>query len=237
MVGGGHAGAVAEFLEDGQCLLVEVVGGVVVAPGLGEDAQVVVPGCLLVLIEVSVLDLPIGQFPLVIPSSNTIEDARGCLGGVVGLLDIARFAEVSITLHQVVDIRLPALGRCPVVPHPVGGCAPMTRYLVLLGGLHRRLLLAFHGRSGPPVDEPLRRGTASALQAGEERCGDQLIQEVVNRQVGGERRIWGAIRLILGGVMFHGRAENKGGGGPLDRSAEEGESHEESFRLGAEKIQ
>ena len=113
----------------------------------------------------------------------------------------------------------------------------MTRYLVLLGGLHCRLLLAFHGRSGPPVDEPLRRGTASALQAGEERCGDQLIQEIVNRQVGGERRIWGAIRLILGGVMFHGRAEDEGDGGLLDRSAEEGESHEEPLRLGAEKGQ
>jgi len=42
VVGVGHAGAVAEFLEDGQCLLVAGVGGVVVAPGLGEDAQVVV---------------------------------------------------------------------------------------------------------------------------------------------------------------------------------------------------
>ena len=95
------------------------------------------PGCLPGLIEVSVLELPIGQFPLVIPSSNTIEDVRGSLGGVVGLLDIARFAEVSIALHQVVDIRLLALGRCPVVPYPVDGCAPMTLYLVLLGGLCR----------------------------------------------------------------------------------------------------
>ena len=99
MVGGGRAGAVAEFLEDGQCLLVAGAGGVVVAPAPGEDAQLVVPGCLPVLIEVSVLELPIGQFPLVIPSSNTIEYARGCLGDVVGLLDIVRFAEVSITLH------------------------------------------------------------------------------------------------------------------------------------------
>ena len=44
VVGGGHAGAVAEFLEDGQCLLVAVVGGVVVAPGPGENAQLVVGG-------------------------------------------------------------------------------------------------------------------------------------------------------------------------------------------------
>ena len=136
VVGGGHVGAVAEFLEDGQCLLVAVVGGVVVSPGLGEDAQFMVPGCLPGLIEVSVLELPIGQFPLVIPSSNAIEDARGFLGGVVGLLDILRFAEVSITLQQILDIRLPALGRCPVVPHPVEGCAPITLCLVLLGGLH-----------------------------------------------------------------------------------------------------
>ena len=140
-----------------------------------------VPGCLPGRIEVSVLELPIGQFPLVIPSSNAIEDARGFLGGVVGLLDIARFAEVSIALHQVVDIRLPALGRCLVVPHPVGGCAPMTLCLVLRGGLCRRLLLAFQGGGGPSVDEPPWRGAVSALQAGEERCGDQLIQEVVNR--------------------------------------------------------
>ena len=42
VVGGGHAGAVAEFLEDGQCPLVVGVGGVVVAPGLGEDAQLAV---------------------------------------------------------------------------------------------------------------------------------------------------------------------------------------------------
>ena len=135
MVGGGHVGAVAEFLEDGQCPLVVGVGGVVVAPGLGEDAQVVAPGCLPGLIEVSVLELPIGQFPLVIPSSNTIEDTRGFLGGVVRLLDIARFAEVSIALHQVIDIRLLALDCCPVVPHPVGGCALMTIRIVLLGGL------------------------------------------------------------------------------------------------------
>jgi len=134
-VGVGHAGAVAEFLEDGQCLLVAGVGGVVVAPGLGEDAQFMVPGRLPGLIEVSVLELPIGQCPFVIPSSNTIEDARGFLGGVVGLLDIARFAEVSIALHQVVDSRLLALDCCPVVPHPVGGCAPMTIRIVLLGGL------------------------------------------------------------------------------------------------------
>ena len=184
-VGVGHVGAVAEFLEDGQCLLVAGVGGVVVAPTLGEDAQFMTPDCLPGLTEASVLELPIGQFPLVIPSSNTIEDARGSLGGVVGLFDIARFVEVSIALHQVVDIRFPALDRRPVVPHPVEGCAPMTLCFVLLGGLHRRLLLAFQGGGGPPVDEPLRRGTASALplQAGEERCGDQLIQEIVNRQI------------------------------------------------------
>ena len=113
----------------------------------------------------------------------------------------------------------------------------MTLYLVLLGGLHRRLLLAFHGGGGPPVDEPLRRGAVSALQTGEERCGDQLVQKVVNRQVGGERRICGAIRLVLGGVTFHGRAKNEDGGGPLDRSTEEGESHEEFLRLWTEKIQ
>ena len=185
----------------------------------------------------SVLELSICQFPLVIPSANEIEDTCSILCNVVGLFDIPRFAEVGVALQQILDIRLPALGRCLVVPHPVEGCAPMTLCLVLLGGLHRRLLLAFHGRSGPPVDEPLRRGTASALQAGEERCGYQLIQEVVNRQVGGEWRIWGAIRLILGGVTFHRRAENEDGGGPLDRSAEEGKSHEEPLRLGAEKGQ
>ena len=44
MVGGGHTCAVAQCLEDGQCLLVAGAGGVVVAPGLGEDAQLMVPG-------------------------------------------------------------------------------------------------------------------------------------------------------------------------------------------------
>ena len=115
----------------------------------------------------------------------------------------------------------------------------MTLCLVLLGGLHRQLLLAFQGGGGPPVDEPLRRGTASALplQAGEERCGDQLIQEVVNRQIGGEWRSWDAVRLFLGGVTFREHAENKGSSGSFDWSAEEGESSEKSLRLGAEKIQ
>ena len=87
------------------------------------------------------------------------------------------------------------------------------------------------------MDEPLRRRTVSILQAGEERCGDQLIQKVVNRQIGGERQIWGAIHPVLCSSAFHGRAENEDGGGPLDRSAEEGESHEEPLRLGTEKIQ
>ena len=136
VVGGGHAGAVAEFLFDGQRLLVVGVGGVVVAPGPGENAQLIVPGCLSGLTEASVLELSICQFPLVIPSANEIEDVRGSLGGVVGLFDIARFAEVGVALQQILDIRLPALGRCPVVPHPVEGCAPMTLCLVLLGGLH-----------------------------------------------------------------------------------------------------
>ena len=136
VVGGGRASAVAEFLEDGQCLLVAGAGGVVVSPALGEDAQLVVPVCLPVLIEVSVLELPIGQFPLVIPSANEIEDTRSILCNVVGLFDIPRFAEVGVALQQILDIRLPALGRCPVVPHPVEGCAPMTLCLVLLGGLH-----------------------------------------------------------------------------------------------------
>ena len=111
----------------------------------------------------------------------------------------------------------------------------MTLYLVLLGGLHRRLLLAFHGRSGPPVDEPLRRGTASALQAGEECRGDQLVQKFVNRQIGGERWSRGVIRPVLCSSAFHERAENKGSSGSFDWSAEEGESHEESLRLWTEK--
>ena len=114
VVGGDHAGAVAEFLEDGQCPLVAGVGGVVVAPAPGEHAQLVVPGCLPVLIEIeaSVLELPIGQFPLVIPSSNAIEDARGFLGGVVGLLDIARFAEVSIALNDASAPAISFAARC-----------------------------------------------------------------------------------------------------------------------------
>ena len=94
------------------------------------------PGCLPGLIEASVPELSICQYPLVIPSSNTIEDACGSPGGVVGLFDIPRFAEVGVALQQILDIRLPALVRCPVVPHPVEGCAPMTLCLVLLGGLH-----------------------------------------------------------------------------------------------------
>ena len=31
------------------------------------------------------------------------------------------------------------------------------------------------------MDEPLWRGIVSALQAGEERCGDQLVQKFINR--------------------------------------------------------
>ena len=195
------------------------------------------PDCLPSLIEASVPELSICQYPLVIPPSNKIEDACGSLGGVVGLLDIARFAEVSITLHQVIDICLLILGRCQVVPHPVEGCAPMTIRIVFLGGLRRRTFLTFQDGGGPPVNEPLRRGTASALQAGEERCGDQLVQKVVNRQISSERRSRGVIRLVRGGVTFRERTENKGSSGSFDRSAEEGESHEESLRLGAEKIQ
>ena len=38
MVSGGHVGAVAEFFEGGQCPLVLGASGVVVAPGLGEEA-------------------------------------------------------------------------------------------------------------------------------------------------------------------------------------------------------
>ena len=87
------------------------------------------------------------------------------------------------------------------------------------------------------MNEPLRRGTASALQAGEERCGDQLVQKVVNRQISSERRSRGVIRLVRGGVTFRELTENKGSSGSFDRSAEEGESHEEPLRLGAEKIQ
>ena len=211
------------------------MGGVVVAPGPGENAQLIVPGCLSGLTEASVLELSICQFPLVIPSANEIEDTRSILCNVVGLFDIPRFAEVSIALHQVVDIRFPALDRCPVVPHPVEGCAPMTLCLVLLGGLHRRLLLTLQGGGGPPVDEPLRRRAVSILQAGEECCGDQLVQKVVNRQLGGERQIWGAIRPVLCSSAFHERAENKGSSGSFDWSAEEGESHEESLRLWTEK--
>ena len=99
MVGVGHADPVAEGLEDGQCLLVAVVGGVVVAPGLGEDAQLMVPGCLSGLTEASVLELSIYQFPFVIPSPNAIEDTCGLLCGGVGLIDIPRFAEVDMALQ------------------------------------------------------------------------------------------------------------------------------------------
>ena len=42
MVNGGHDGAVAEFFEGGQCPLVLGASGVVVAPDLGEGAQLVV---------------------------------------------------------------------------------------------------------------------------------------------------------------------------------------------------
>ena len=113
----------------------------------------------------------------------------------------------------------------------------MTLRLVPLGGLRRRSFLALHSGGGPSVDEPVWRGAVSVLQTSEERCGDQLVQEVVNRQIGGERQIWGAICLVRGGVTFRERAENKGSSGSFNRSAEEGESHEESLRLGAEKIQ
>ena len=80
------------------------------------------------------MELPIGQCPFVTPSPSAIEDASNLLCNVVRLFNIARLAEVGVALHQVVDIRLPALGRCLVAPQPVEGCAPMTFYLILLGG-------------------------------------------------------------------------------------------------------
>ena len=42
MVGGGEVGFVAEFLFDGECFVVPVLGAVVVPPGLGEHAELVV---------------------------------------------------------------------------------------------------------------------------------------------------------------------------------------------------
>ena len=126
------------------------------------------------------MELSICQFPLVIPSPNTIENACSPLCNVVRFFNIARFAEVDIELQQIVGIRLLALDCYPVVPQPVEGCTSVTIRIVFLGGLCRSSFLVFYSECDPPVDEPLRRGTVSALQAGEERCGDQLIQEVVN---------------------------------------------------------